>query len=242
MKMRAYILHQNFTKTVSMLTISAIFSLFLFIFAETVEAGEVTPTSITIHWTAPGDNGTSGCANLYDIRYATAPIDGNNWDNCNQTDNEPAPQPYGTPESYTITNLDPDTWYYIAIRTADEVSNWSELSNVIAVKTQSLSLDVDNDDLIVPGDFHLAQNYPNPFNPSTKIEFSIPVTSHVTISVFNVLGQETARLVDEIKPAGNYAVIWNGVDNYGQKVSSGIYIYRINAENYTESKKMALVQ
>ena len=72
--------------------------------------------------------------------------------------------------------------------------------------------------------------------------FSIPVTAHVTISIFNILGQETARLVDEIKPAGSYSIVWNGVDSYGQKVSSGIYFYRLNANDYTESKKMALVQ
>ncbi|MCP4634353.1 MAG: T9SS type A sorting domain-containing protein, partial [candidate division Zixibacteria bacterium] len=94
----------------------------------------------------------------------------------------------------------------------------------------------------IPENFQLAQNYPNPFNPSTKIEFSIPVTAHVTISIFNVLGQETTTIVDEIKPAGNYTITWNGTDSYGQKVSSGLYFYRINANDYTESKKMALVQ
>ncbi len=242
MKMRACILHQKLRQTVSILTISAIFSLLFLVLAVPIKAGKVTPTTITISWTAPGDNGSSGCANLYDIRYATTTINSGNWDNCNQTDDEPTPQPCGSLESFTLTNLDPDTWYYIAIITADEASNWSGLSNVIAIKTQSLSLDVETDESILPDDFHLAQNYPNPFNPATKIEFSIPVTAHVTISVFNILGQETARLVDEIKPAGNYSIIWDGVDSYGQNVSSGIYFYRINANDYSESKKMALVQ
>ncbi len=242
MKKRACILHQKLGQTVSILTISAVFSLLLLVIVEPINAGDVTPTTITINWTAPGDNGTAGTAALYDIRYATMLVNSGNWVGCSQADDEPTPQPCGNQESYTIANLDPDTWYYIAIMTADEAANWSELSNVIAIKTQSLSLDVETDELILPDDFHLAQNYPNPFNPATKIEFSIPVTAHVTISVFNILGQETARLVDEIKPAGNYSIIWDGVDSYGQKVSSGIYFYRINANDFSESKKMALVQ
>ena len=242
MKKAANILHYKTKKSVSILTMCAIFSVILFAVAEPSQAGEVTPTSITITWTSPGDNGTSGTASLYDIRYSNLSINTGNWSNCYQAINEPAPQLCGNQESYTITDLEPDTWYYIAMMTSDESSNWSDLSNVIAVKTQSLSLDVDSDDYNIPDDFNLAQNYPNPFNPSTKIDFSIPVTAHVTISIFNILGQETATIIDEIKPAGNYSIIWNGIDSYGQSVSSGIYFYRINADDYTESRKMALVQ
>lgn len=242
MKKRANILRQKFGNSVSILTTWAIFSLFLFVFTGPAEAGNITPTSITINWTSPGDNDTLGTASVYDIRYSTISINSGNWNNCTQATNEPVPQPYGNQESFTITNLTPDTWYFIAIMSADEASNWSDLSNVIAVKTQSLSLDIENDEYNIPADFRLAQNYPNPFNPSTRIEFSIPVTAHVTISVFNILGQETATIINEVKPAGNYSVIWDGADSYGQKVSSGIYVYRIRANDYTESKKMALVQ
>jgi len=242
MKKRAFVLHQKFGNTVSLLTICAVFFLFYFAAAVSVIADSVTPTTITITWTAPGDNGTLGTAAIYDIRYSTTPINSGNWDDCIQAANEPTPQPYGSPESYTITDLIPDTWYYIAIIAADEALNWSDLSNVIAVKTESMSLDVETDEYALPDDFHLAQNYPNPFNPSTRIEFSIPVTAHVTISIFNTLGQKTATIIDEIKPAGNYSITWDGVDMYGQKVSSGIYIYRIKADNYADSKKMALVQ
>lgn len=242
MKKRAFILHPKFGNIVSLLTICAVFSLFLFTAAEPIQAGDVTPTSITITWTSPGDNGTSGTAALYDIRYSTLPINSDNWSGCNQAASEPAPQPCGNQESYMITELEPDTWYYISIITADEASNWSELSNIIAVKTQSLSLDIDADDNNIPTDFHLAQNFPNPFNPSTRIEFALPFTTHVTISIFNILGQVTATIIDEIKPAGNYSITWDGINSYGQKVSSGIYIYRINADDYQSSKKMALVQ
>ncbi len=242
MRKAAFILHKKIGNIVLLLTVCAIFSLFLFVIPKPILAGDVTPTSITITWTSPGDNDTLGTAALYDIRYSTISINSGNWYGCSQAASEPAPQPCGNQESFTITNLVPDTWYFIAIMTADEASNWSGLSNIIAVKTQSLSLDVNTDENNIPVDFHLAQNFPNPFNPSTKIEFSIPVTAHVTISIFNILGQETATIIDEIKSAGNYSITWDGVDSYGQKVSSGIYFYRINADDYTDSRKMALVQ
>jgi len=205
-------------------------------------AAEVTPYSITITWTAPGDDGTEGVATEYDIRYSTDPIETANWNSIVEVEGEPSPQPSGTLESFTIDGLIPDTWYYIAIITSDEMYNWSDLSNIISVKTQSLSLDIDDDYGTLPNDFNLAQNYPNPFNPATRIDFSIPTTAHVTISIYNMLGQETATIVNEIKPAGNYSITWNGVDAHGREVSSGVYLYRIRAGEYTATKKMALIQ
>ncbi len=100
-----------------------------------VSAAEATPTSITISWTSPGDDGNSGTADEYDIRYATSAITGVNWDAATQATGEPSPQAAGQTESFTISGLDPSTQYYIAIKAADEVPNWSALSNVIAVST-----------------------------------------------------------------------------------------------------------
>lgn len=231
--------------TKSLTAVIILTSLLIFVWtviSNSAFAADVTPTSITVTWTAPGDNGTEGVASEYDIRYSTIPIGTANWDNIQQAAGEPAPKPCGSIETFTINDLVPDTWYFIAIITADEANNWSGLSNIIAVKTLSLSLDVDEDQNDIPNDFHLAQNYPNPFNPSTKIDFSIPVTAHVTISIYNTLGQETATIVDELKSPGNYSIVWNGVDAHGRTVSSGIYMYRIKAGEFVATRKMALVQ
>lgn len=95
----------------------------------------------------------------------------------------------------------------------------------------------------VPLDFALAQNYPNPFNPSTIIEYALPSKSHVMVSVFNVLGQKIRTLVDEEKTIGYYSEVWNGTDDNGQPVASGIYFYRIDAgDQFTETKKMMLLK
>ncbi|RJP58696.1 MAG: T9SS C-terminal target domain-containing protein [Ignavibacteriales bacterium] len=85
--------------------------------------------------------------------------------------------------------------------------------------------------------FTLLQNYPNPFNPTTTISYSIPSDEHVTLKVFNTLGEEVAELVNEIEPAGIYRTNFNA-----ENLPSGIYIYRISAGKYTESRKLILIK
>lgn len=93
-----------------------------------------------------------------------------------------------------------------------------------------------------PKEYKLMQNTPNPFNPSTAIKFSLPENSFVTVKVYNILGREVATLSSEIKPAGSHIVFWNGRDNDGLPVSSGIYLYRLQAGKYVETRKMNLLK
>jgi hypothetical protein len=92
-------------------------------------------TSITLNWTAPGDDGDVGQATAYDVRYSTSPITEQNWDSATPVDGEPAPSPAGSAESFTVSGLQPSTTYYFAIKTSDEAGNWSGLSNVAMVTT-----------------------------------------------------------------------------------------------------------
>jgi len=98
-------------------------------------AGEATTDSITLTWTSPGDDGNFGTASEYDIRYSTSEITEANWDSATQATGEPAPQLAGSMESFIVGNLTPGTTYYFALKTADEVPNWSGLSNVVSVIT-----------------------------------------------------------------------------------------------------------
>jgi len=91
-------------------------------------------------------------------------------------------------------------------------------------------------------EFSLDQNYPNPFNPVTSIRYSLKQREFVTIQIFDVLGQEVARLVDEKQAAGQYQVVWDGVSANGVQVGSGIYFYRIHAGTFEQSRKMILVR
>ncbi len=94
----------------------------------------------------------------------------------------------------------------------------------------------------VPGSFSLSQNYPNPFNPTTSISFNLPTSGHVELTVFNILGQQVATLVDGSLTAGQHEATWNGADESGDAVGSGIYFYRLTTSNVTETKKMVLMK
>ena len=94
----------------------------------------------------------------------------------------------------------------------------------------------------LPIKFDLNQNYPNPFNPVTKINFDLPQRAHTTLTVFNVLGQSVATLVNEDLAADRYQVEWNGTTDGGSKVASGIYFYRLTADEKVMTKKMMLLK
>jgi hypothetical protein len=100
-----------------------------------------------------------------------------------------------------------------------------------------------NEDPVVPViNTALHGNFPNPFNPETTISYSVKGTSPVTVEIYNTKGQKVKTLVNETKGEGNYTVKWDGTDNNNQKVTSGVYFYRMNSGKYTSSKKMILMK
>ena len=94
----------------------------------------------------------------------------------------------------------------------------------------------------LPTNFELAQNFPNPFNPTTEISFSLPERTKVTLEIFNVLGQRVTTLVDGSLEAGVHSVTWDSRDFDGSQVASGLYMYRIHTEKFSQSKKMILMK
>jgi hypothetical protein len=101
-------------------------------------------TSITLGWTSPGDDVSSGTATSYDVRYSTSPITDANWNSATEATGEPAPQVAGSSETFLVTGLSPATTYYFAVKTEDEIPNWSTLSNVVSRSTLLLG-DVNRD-------------------------------------------------------------------------------------------------
>jgi photosystem II stability/assembly factor-like uncharacterized protein len=100
----------------------------------------------------------------------------------------------------------------------------------------------------IPQTFSLMQNYPNPFNPSTTLRYALPKDARVSLTIYNVLGQRIATLRDEVQSFGFYDVVWDGRNNFGSAVSSGVYFYRIEAkptdgsEAFTSIKKMLFLK
>jgi flagellar hook assembly protein FlgD len=91
--------------------------------------------------------------------------------------------------------------------------------------------------------FELEQNYPNPFNPTTQIKFQLPKEVKVELKVFDLLGRTVRTLVNnKVYRPGSHSVTWDGKNNRGSKVASGMYVYRIKAGSFTKSMKMNLIK
>jgi flagellar hook assembly protein FlgD len=92
------------------------------------------------------------------------------------------------------------------------------------------------------------QNYPNPFNPTTTLRYALPKDARLTLSIYNILGQRVATLKDNVENVGYYDVVWNGRNDFGSQVASGIYFYRIEArpldgsETFVSVKKMLMLK
>ncbi len=97
---------------------------------------------------------------------------------------------------------------------------------------------ISNTSVEIPAEYSLGQNYPNPFNPSTKIDFSIPVSSNVSLKVYDALGKEVAVLADKFMNAGNYTAEYTATSG----LNSGVYFYTLTAGNFSETKKLLLVK
>jgi hypothetical protein len=124
-----------------------------------------------------------------------------------------------------------------ALVAGTDSSNLKANADAAQRKWGFITTDVQRISSQIPSTFSLHQNYPNPFNPTTKIRYDLPHESRVTLSVFNLLGQEIVRLVDTHQSAGQYEVPFEA-----SGLSSGVYFYRIQAGAYTHTKKMVIVR
>jgi hypothetical protein len=98
------------------------------------------------------------------------------------------------------------------------------------------------DEILIESDYQLANNYPNPFNPETMIEYKVPKTGYVALNIYNVLGQKIRTLVNDNKVAGTHHVLWDGKDDYGRVVATGVYIYQLKGENALITKRMTFIK
>ncbi|MFH2048620.1 MAG: T9SS type A sorting domain-containing protein [bacterium] len=143
---------------------------------------------------------------------------------------------YGYAQDNQITANYPKTGDKVEIQINSERVypdiTWSENSDLVQLARLYSEAE------LVPDKFNLSQNYPNPFNPSTVISFTIPRTSYVELAVYNIIGQKVITLVSDRLNEGFYNVSWDGTNNDGNIVSSGLYLYRLTAGRETLSKKM----
>ena len=127
------------------------------------------------------------------------------------------------------------------IHTNMQITTNDPLHPIVTIPV-NLSPLANDDNVNIPYVTALQKNYPNPFNPETTIHYSLREAGPVKIEVYNIKGQLVRYLVNELKNAGNYTVIWNGKDEQGKNVSSGIYFYRMQTKNYSATQKMMLMK
>jgi hypothetical protein len=179
----------------------------------------VSGASVSGHWTgltSDSDNGTTGSDGT----------DGRVWldsDRINAT---------GT-FTFTVDNVShPSLTYNPSLNVMDSNS----------ISNMSKSATVTNEVTSLPSEFRLLQNYPNPFNPATDIPFHIPEATQVVVAIFNTRGQEIRRLADRNYAAGYHSLRWNGMDNQGNPVSSGVYLYQLRTATFSQLRKMSLLR
>lgn len=168
--------------------------------------------------------------------------------------------------NYDDAGLDSETqatvglWHYGRVTGSDTGHAWINITtsldtaaNIVCGETEDLSPFAVGRDLeptvvgdpipgAMPNSFALHQNHPNPFNPATVIEYSVPVRSHVSIEIFNINGQKIRTLVDGVAAAGSYKIVWDGKTSSGDPVATGVYLYRFEAGDHIETKKMLLLK
>lgn len=116
------------------------------------------------------------------------------------------------------------------------------INQYLTISEGEISQVLDDEVNRLPDRYNVSMNYPNPFNSSTSIEFGLPRQSQVTVTVYNLLGQNIRSLVDRDESAGNYTIIWDGKDASGEPVASGVYFYRFETGDHSETKKMLLLR
>ena len=94
----------------------------------------------------------------------------------------------------------------------------------------------------IPAEYSLSQNYPNPFNPTTKIDFTLPRSDDVNVTIYNLVGQQIKVLVNSNLEYGFHTVTWNGLDQLGRPVASGVYFSELRTRNFRKTKKMLLLK
>ena len=143
--------------------------------------------------------------------------------------------------TFEVTCAESDTTVVTVANLVDDVAEFLGCCNFLECQPIPNPVSVESTDITEPMEYSLGQNYPNPFNPETDIYYQLPKTEHVTLKIFNTLGQEIRILVNEQKPAGYFSVRWEGKDKNGQQVPSGVYIYQIQAGTFKDVRKILLI-
>jgi hypothetical protein len=169
----------------------------------------------TFHWTAPGDDGMSGCATRYEMRFSAAGLTAANFPQATLLSGLPSPSPAGTPESFTATGV-PDGKLYFGLETLDEAGNRSALSNVVLGVAGTTAVES-----AAPG---LSMSWPNPARRSSSFTYGLHTAARVRIEAFDAQGRHVRTVEDGRHEAGGGNVVWDLQDDTGHACPAGVYL------------------
>jgi FlgD Ig-like domain len=178
--------------------------------------------SVTLKWTAPGDDGVSGRATLYELRYSRNPITSANFSMAtpvNTTGLSPAYS--GVKQTFTVYGFTPGITYYFALRTRDDANNWSPISNVAAFTGSAVDIGPN-----VPMEIGFSSPWPNPAHGSTRFQLSLPSDSWLRIEAFDVSGRMVSTIALGEFSGGTFDVRWDLRDDGGRLLGAGTYLVR----------------
>ncbi len=142
-----------------------------------------------------------------------------------------------------ILNLENNQFFKSGKHRILSVKSGATITNAIAVDENNRRIQLINSKLSsIPLKYSLSQNYPNPFNPTTTISFDLPQNTKVSLVVYNLLGQQVKVLIDQELEAGTHNVLWNSTNDDGKNISSGVYFYKLETSDFSDTKKMVLLK
>lgn len=199
--------------------------------APQVASAATTAATVTLTWSAPGDDGHSGLAWAYDLRYDIQPITSQNFISAFPVANVPNPIYPGNRQTAIVSGLAPNIRYYFAIRTRDERGNWSAISNVVQKVAGTQSVSAEEPSLTLS----FSAPWPNPARASARISFTLPQRSEVKIEAYDVSGRLVRTLVAGDEEAGKQDVVWDLHDANGRRVAAGVYLLlaRLGSQTFT---------
>ncbi|HEX3112682.1 MAG TPA: T9SS type A sorting domain-containing protein [Candidatus Eisenbacteria bacterium] len=200
---------------------------------------------VVLHWTAPGDDGNSGTASMYMIRYSLQPLAGSQpadsadwWTNLSTPvgGSIPTPRVAGTREMFTMTDLDSGTVYYYMIRTCDEIPNCSGYSNLAPKVAGVNPVPVESADMI---------GYPNPATDHVTFRFQAGTKTGspgpARLTIYDLNGRRVVELLNEVLPAGEQTVLWACQSDAGNHVAPGLYNAILEAPTGREIRQIVVL-
>lgn len=191
--------------------------------------------SVTIYWTASGDDGLNGRATTYDLRRSLAPITAANFNLATRVTGLAAPKPAGSPESFTVTGLTSGMTYYFALKAVDEAANHSAISNLAFSTVGTLAV---RDPLTLS----MSAPWPNPARTTARWAYTLPGPGTLVMDVYDPSGRLVANVARIWLPAGQSEIVWDLQDGQGRRVPAGLYLVRATIGSQVMTRRLVVTR